>query len=153
MFNCQGQPSGPLNNRGKHISSRKKKCKTKTSPRAQNTHTTRSRPWWPLWPSRATSLRAPRERSASLEGRVPPRARAASLEGPHAHAAPAPARTSEPFNALTPAGLRHDPHAPRNHASALFHRLPGQDHPCHCTTLCGEAGVSSVALCRPLLYG
>jgi hypothetical protein len=41
------------------------------------------------------------------------------------HVTPAPAHTSEPFNALTPAGLRHDPDAPGNHALALFHRTPG----------------------------
>jgi hypothetical protein len=46
---------GPPNNRGKPASSRKKR-KTKTNPRAQNAHTTRSRPWWPPWPTRATSL-------------------------------------------------------------------------------------------------
>jgi hypothetical protein len=66
---------------------------------------------------------------------------------------PAPARTSEPFNDLTPAGLRYDPDAPGNHALALFRQLPGQDHPRHCTSLCEEVGVSSVALCRLLLYG
>jgi hypothetical protein len=38
-------------------------------------------------------------------------------------------------------------------ASALFHQLLGEDHPHHYTTLCGEASVSSMALCRLLLYG
>jgi hypothetical protein len=50
------------------------------------------------------------------------------------------------------AGLRHDPDTPGNHAPALFHPLLGGDHPRHYTTLCGEASVSSVALCRLLLY-
>jgi hypothetical protein len=48
---------------------------------------------------------------------------------PDSHVTPAPARTSEPFNALTPACLRHDTDAPENHAPALFHQLPGQTIP------------------------
>jgi hypothetical protein len=48
---------------------------------------------------------------------------------PRSHVTPAPACTSEPFNALTPAGLRHDPDAPGNHTPALFHQLPGQTIP------------------------
>jgi hypothetical protein len=50
------------------------------------------------------------------------------------------------------AGLHHDPDMPGNHAPALFHRLPREDHPRHYTTLCGEASVSPVALWHLLLY-
>jgi hypothetical protein len=57
------------------------------------------------------------------------------------------------FNALTLQDARHDPDTPRNHALALFHRLPGEGHPCHCVTLCDEAGVSPVTLCSLLPYG
>jgi hypothetical protein len=56
------------------------------------------------------------------------------------------------FNALTPQDARHDPDTPWNHAPALFHRFLGEGHPRHCVTLCGEAGVSPVTLCRLLLY-
>jgi hypothetical protein len=156
---------GPLNNRGKPTSSRKK-CKTKTNPRAQNAHTTRSRPSWPPWPTRATSLSTPSGEVRLARGLSAPSSEVRLARGlnapssedrlargsPRAHH-PAPGRTSEPFNALTPAGLRHDLDVPGNHASELFHQLPGQVHPRHCTTLCGEAGVSSVALCRLLFYG
>jgi hypothetical protein len=169
---------GPLNNRGKPTSSRKKR-KTQTNRRAQNPHTTRSRPWWPPWPTKVTSLSTPSGKVRLARGLSTPSgevglARGLSApsgevchtQGPNAPLergpprSRVPARTSSPhllarpshLKALTPAGLRHDPDAPGNHASALFHRLLGQDHPRHCTALCGEAGVSSVTLCRLLLY-
>jgi hypothetical protein len=44
---------------------------------------------------------------------------------------------------LYTSGPRHDPDAPGNHALALFCQLPGEDHPRHCTALCGEVGVNS----------
>jgi hypothetical protein len=108
----------------------------------------------------------PRAGSASPEGRTPPRAGSASPEGPNAPSSgvrlaretlPARCPRSCPrvraFNALTPQDARRDFGTPGNRVPALFHQLPGGSHPCRCATLCGEAGVSSVTLCRLPPYG
>jgi hypothetical protein len=42
---------------------------------------------------------------------------------------------------------------PGNHIPTLFRQPSQQGHPCHCTSLCGEASASPVTLCRPLSYG
>jgi hypothetical protein len=73
--------------------------------------------------------------------------------GSHRHVAPVLAPPTGLFKALTPAGSRHIPDTPGNHTPALFRQLSRRGHPCYCTTLCGKAIVSSVALCRPLPYG
>jgi hypothetical protein len=52
------------------------------------------------------------------------------------------------FNAQTPQDARRDFGTPGNRVPALFHQLPGGGHPRRCVALCGEAGVSSVTLCR-----
>jgi hypothetical protein len=72
----------------------------------------------------------------------------------HLHARrPRPCPRVWAFNALTPQDARHDPDTPGNRVPALFHQLPGEDHPCRCVALCDEAGVSSVTLCRLPPYG
>jgi hypothetical protein len=57
------------------------------------------------------------------------------------------------FNALTPQDARRDFGTSGSRVPALFHQLPGGGHPRHCVALCGEAGVSSVTLCRLPPYG
>jgi hypothetical protein len=57
------------------------------------------------------------------------------------------------FNALTSQDARRDLGTPGNRVPALFHQLPGGGHPRRCVALCGEAGVSSVTLCRLPPYG
>jgi hypothetical protein len=57
------------------------------------------------------------------------------------------------FNALTSQDARRDLGTPENRVPALFHQLPGGGHPRRCVALCGEAGVSSVTLCRLPPYG
>jgi hypothetical protein len=57
------------------------------------------------------------------------------------------------FNALATQDARRDLGTPGNHVPALFHQLPGGGHPRRCVALCGEAGVTSVTLCRLPLYG
>jgi hypothetical protein len=104
----------------------------------------------------------PRARSASLEGscsleRAPLRSRVpASLERapprsriPHDHTC---SRMRErAFNALTrqSRAITRLGITPRRCSA---NSLEGA-HPRHCGELCDEAGVSSVTLCHPLLYG
>jgi hypothetical protein len=125
-------------------------------------------------------LTPPQASSASLEALTPPRAGSASLEGstpPPLGQGPPRSRAQHPlgedrltrghlharrprscprvqaFNALTPQDARHNPGTPGNRVPALFHQLPGGGHPHRCVTLCDEAGVSSVTLCRLPPYG
>jgi hypothetical protein len=151
---CRGQPRGSPKNRGGILLKTSKKRKTQnakhTSNLTQNVHaqhsTCRGGPHGPPeWPNKAP----PRARSVSLEGsrsleRAPPRSRF-----PHEHTC---SRTRvRAFNALTRQSraitcLGITPR--RCSANSL-----GGAHPRHCGELCDEAGVSSMTLCRPLLYG
>jgi hypothetical protein len=97
----------------------------------------------------ARGLQAPSGEVRLARGLNTPRARSASLEGPPRARRSRSCSRVRAFNALTPQDARHDPDAPGNHAPVLFHRLPGEGHPRHCVTLCGEAGVS----CLLLMYG
>jgi hypothetical protein len=164
---CRGQPRGSPKNRGGILLKTSKKRKTQnakhTSNLTQNVHaqhsTCRGGPHGPPeWPNKAP----PRARSVSLEGsrsleRAPPRSWVpASLERapprsrfPHEHTC---SRTHvRAFNALTRqsrAITRLGITPRRCSANSL-----GGAHPRHCRELCDEAGVSSMTLCRPLLYG
>jgi hypothetical protein len=89
----------------------------------------------------------PRARSASPEGSTP--LGEDRLARGHLHARyPCSCPRVRAFNALTPQDAHHDLGTPGNRVSALFHQLPGGGHPRRCVALCGEAGVSSVTLCR-----
>jgi hypothetical protein len=102
--------------------------------------------------------RAPLERP----NKAPPRARSASLEGSHTlERAPPRSRISHEhtcsrmrvraFNALTRQS-RTITRLGITHQRCSANSLEGA-HPRHYGELCDEAGVSSVTLCRPLLYG
>jgi hypothetical protein len=132
----------------------------------------------PEWPNQAP-LRAG---SASLESSHPPRAGSASLESSHPPRAEPPPLEWVPPRSRAHAPLeRVSPHSRLPHERTCSHtwvrafdaltqqsrtitRLEitprrysanslGEAHPRHCGGLCDEAGVSSVTLCRPLLYG
>jgi hypothetical protein len=128
-----------------------------TSGLTQNIHTTRSTPRWPPRPTEAAQQNAPSsevrlargspplssEVYASLE-RGPPR-----LRFPHERTY---SRTRvRVFNALTrqSCATTRLGITPRCCSANSL----GGAHPRHCGELCDEAGVSSVTLCRPLLYG
>jgi hypothetical protein len=114
----------------------------------------------------ARGLNAPSGGSASPEGstpplgRGPPRSRVQHPLGEdrlargYLHArCPRSCPSVRAFNALTPQDERRDLATLGNRVPALFHQLPGGDHPRRCVALCGEAGVSSVTLCRLPSYG
>jgi hypothetical protein len=168
---------GPLKTEGASCLKPAKNAKRKThlEPNTKRTHTAQPTPRWPPRPTRAAQqgapsskvclarglttpwsevrlargLTHPRAGSASLEGprlleRTPPRSRI-----PHEHTC---SRTRvRAFNALTRqscATTRLGITPRRCTANSL-----GGAHPRYCGGLCDKAGVSSVTLCRPLLYG
>jgi hypothetical protein len=155
---------GPLKDRRESCLKPAKNAKRKhTSNLTQNMHTQHSpRRGGPRGPPERPNKAPPRARSASLEGshsleRAPPRPRVpASLERapprsrfPHEHTC---SRTSvRAFNALTRQS-RAITRLGFMPWSCSANSLEGA-HPRHCGELCDEAGVSSVTLCRPLLYG
>jgi hypothetical protein len=123
----------------KHTSSLTQNICTQHSPRRGG----------PCGPPERPNKAPPRAGSVSLEGscsleRAPPRSRFA-----HEHTY---SRTRiRAFNALTrqSCAITRLGITPRRCSA---NSLEGA-HPRHCGGLCDEAGVSSVTLCRPLLYG
>jgi hypothetical protein len=114
----------------------------------------------------ARGLNAPSGGSTSPEGstpplgRGPPRSRVQRPLGEdrltrgYLHArCPRSCPRVRAFNALTPQDAHRDLGTPVNRIPALYHQLPGGGHLRRCVALCGEAGVSSVTLCRLPLYG
>jgi hypothetical protein len=99
----------------------------------------------------------PRSRAHAPLERVPPRSRAhAPLERVPPHSRLPHERTCShtwvrAFNALTQQSrtITRLGITPRRYSANSL----GEAHPRHCGGLCDEAGVSSVTLCRPLLYG
>jgi hypothetical protein len=82
-------------------------------------------------------------------GGFPPRSRPSRVRRSRTHSAD---RSIKCSNMTWAPRSKVNPHhadpltPPGNHIPTMFH------HPRHCTTLCGKARVSSVTLCRPLLY-
>jgi hypothetical protein len=102
-------PRGPLNNRGNppHLI---KSAKSNLIHEPKSAHTTRSQPWWPPWPTRATRLSAP-----SGEVRPARGLRAASGEVRPARGLSAPSGEVRPTRGLSvPSGevrlARGSPH-------------------------------------------
>jgi hypothetical protein len=160
---CRGQPRGSPKNRGESCLKPAKNTKRKhTSNLTQNVCTQHSPRCDGRSPPERPNKAPPRARSASLEGsrsleRAPPRSRVPAFLGR------APPRSRFPhertcsrtrvraFNALTrqSRAITRLGITPRRCSA---NSLEGA-HPHHCGELCDEDGVSSVTLCRPLLYG
>jgi hypothetical protein len=169
---------GPLKDRGESCLKPAKNAthKTHLEPNTKHAHTAQPMPRWPPRSTRAAQQGAPsskvrlargltphlerglpRSRAHAPSSRLPPRSRVlASLERaplrsrfPHEHTCSC--TRVRAFNALTRqscATTRLGITPRRRSANPL-----GGAHPHHCGELCDEAGVSSVTLCRPLLYG
>jgi hypothetical protein len=141
---CRVQPRGSLKHRGESCLKPAKNVKHKTCTHG-TAHATVAPAAHQSGPTRRPLEQGPpRSRVlASLE-RAPPRSRF-----PHERTC---SRTRvRAFNALTRqsrATTRLGITPRRCSANSL-----GGAHPRHCGELCDEAGVSSVTLCRPLLYG
>jgi hypothetical protein len=167
---------GPQKNRGESCLKPAKNTKRRhTSSLTQSMHTQHGpRRGGPRGPSERPSNAPPRARSASLEGSCPPRTKSASLEGSCSlERAPPHSRVSTSLERAPPRSRVPHEHTCSHTRVRAFNALTRQSraitrlgitprrcspnslegaHPRHCRELCDEAGVSSVTLCRPLLY-
>jgi hypothetical protein len=162
----------------KHTSSLTQNICTQHSPRRDGPRFPPERP--NKAPPRAGSAslegsRPLRVRSASLVGSRPPRASSASLEGSRSlERAPLRSRVPAFLERARPRSRFPHEHTCSRTRVRAFNALTRQSraitrlgitprrcsanslegaHPRRCEELCDEAGVSSVKLCRPLLYG
>jgi hypothetical protein len=148
---CRGQPQGSHKQPGETRLKPTKNAKRELTHEPK-THAQRDcDPGGPLRPTKATQQSTPSGEVRLARGPDAPSGEARLARGLPRGRRPRSCSRMRAFNAPTQ-GPRHYSDTPGNHTPVLFHRLPRGIHPRYCVTLCGEASVSPVTLCRLLLY-